>query len=102
MLAALHHFQFVMVSQELMVIQELIALHHHFQPVALNTEDFQEKTALSDKVQLQLVHSLNQLLLLLKNRSQHALIDILLTANQFALNLKLPVALSLELQPHTH
>lgn len=36
------------------------------------------------------------------NKSQHALIDTLSTANQFAVNHKLPAALNQELQLHTH
>lgn len=37
-----------------------------------------------------------------ENKSQHALIDILSTANQFAVNHKLLAALNQELQPHIH
>jgi hypothetical protein len=98
MLVAHHHFHYAMVFQELMDTQVLIAKLLHFQPVDLLLEDFQEETVHSELAQH---HQVLQLLSKKTKKSQPALIDIPLIANQSALKVKPPVVPNQELQLHS-
>ena len=98
MLVAHHHFLCAMVFQELMDTQVLIAKLLHSQPVELISEDFQEETAHSELAQH---HQVLQLLCKKTSKSQPALIDTPLTANQSALKAKPPAAPNQELQLHS-